>query len=188
MEVKLRNRSNSTVNYSIEDGHIKRSFMPREVKKVSSEEVEKLCYEEGGRVLLEQYLQLSDKDLAEKLELRVNPEYWYDENDIKVILQGNDMALFEDAMDYAPEGMLDLIKDLAVSLPVTDNRKLEVIKRKTGFDAYKAHEFIKEEPKATVTEATGRRTAPLDKSTVSSTAFETGRRTMPLSKPAAPRD
>ena len=187
MEVKLRNRSSSTVHYSIEDGHIKRSFMPREVKKVSSEEVEKLCFEEGGRVLLEQYLQLSDKELAEKLELNTNPEYWYDENDIKTILQGNNIELFEDAMDYAPEGMIDLIKDLAVSLPVTDNRKLEIIKKKTGFDAYKAQEYSKEEIKPATNEVTGRRTAPLDKSTTSST-IETGRRTAPLSKPAAPRD
>ena len=119
--------------------------------------------------------------------MNTNPEYWYDENDIKTILQGNNIELFEDAMDYAPEGMIDLIKDLAVSLPVTDNRKLEIIKKKTGFDAYKAQEYSKEEIKPTTNEVTGRRTAPLDKSTTSST-IETGRRTAPLSKPAAPRD
>lgn len=165
MKVKVRNRSNSTVHYSIEDGHISRKFLPREIKQIESEEIKKLCFEEGGKFLIENYLQISDKVLCEELELKTEPEYWYNEEDIKVILEGENLALLEDALDFAPEGVIDLIKSLAVSLPVTDTRKLDCIKKSTGFNALAAQDVLKETKDNPIvsssTAAPARRTAPI---------------------------
>jgi len=41
---------------------------------------------------------------------------------------------FLDCLDFAPVGVVDLIKQFAVSLPMEDYHKKEALKKKTGFD------------------------------------------------------
>lgn len=55
------------------------------------------------------------------------------------------MDEFLDALDYAPKGMIDVIKKYALELPMTDLNKAEALKEKTGFDTLKALNFMKEE-------------------------------------------
>ena len=47
---------------------------------------------------------------------------------------------FLDALDFAPLGVIDLIKTMSVQLPITDMAKREALKAKTGFDVDKAIE------------------------------------------------
>ena len=47
---------------------------------------------------------------------------------------------FLDMLDFAPEGVMNLIKTYAVKLPLTDLYKIEALKEKTGFDSAKALE------------------------------------------------
>ena len=41
---------------------------------------------------------------------------------------------FLDCLDFAPEGVLQIIKDAAVELPLNDVQKRDAIKEKLGFD------------------------------------------------------
>lgn len=50
-----------------------------------------------------------------------------------MILTGS-QAQFLDCLDFAPAGVIDLIKVLAIKLPMTDANKREALKEKTGFD------------------------------------------------------
>jgi hypothetical protein len=53
------------------------------------------------------------------------------------------MDTFLDAIDFAPLGVIDLIKDLAWRLPISDFRKIEAIKSQLNFDVARAIEIMK---------------------------------------------
>ena len=52
---------------------------------------------------------------------------------------------FLDMLDFAPDGVMNLVKKYAVDLPLTDLYKIEALKNKTGFDSAKALENSKDE-------------------------------------------
>lgn len=134
----VTNRSDATVVYSIPDLNISRVFVANETKKnISFEELEKLSYTRGGKRLLQHCLQLS-KEGVDSLGMKVEPEYYLSKDEIKELLLYGDRDKFLDALDFAPEGVIDLFKEMAVSIPATDIVKLEAIKEKTGFDALQA--------------------------------------------------
>ena len=59
MKVKIKNRSDSYVGYSIPDMNLVRNFAPNEEKTVDVLEVEKLAYQDGGQELLDGYFNYS---------------------------------------------------------------------------------------------------------------------------------
>ena len=67
------------------------------------------------------------------------------EEQILDLLQNGSQEQFLDALDFAPQGVIDLIKDLAVKIRLNDFNKREAIKAKTGFDVSTALRHIDEE-------------------------------------------
>jgi len=67
------------------------------------------------------------------------------EAQIKDLLVRGSLDAFLDALDFAPIGVIDLIKTMAVQLPLTDLNKRRALKEKTGFDVDKALVHIEEE-------------------------------------------
>ena len=143
----VKNRSSNTVIYRIPEDRIRRLFAPGETKKISHEELEKLTFQEGGAILIQKYLQIDDAIAAQEFNngIPVEPEYNFSENDVKNLLVNGSLDSLLDALDYAPEGVIDLIKTMAVSLPLGDISKLNAIKAKTGFDAATAIRHVEEE-------------------------------------------
>lgn len=142
---KIKNRGAGSVVYSIPDDRIRRTFAPGEIKEIPFDEIQKLTYIPGGSNILAKYLQILDKEAVEELNVHVEPEYHYGEQDIIELIQKGSHDKFLDALDFAPEGVIDLIKKYAISLPMTDTVKIEALKEKTGFDVSKALENIKAE-------------------------------------------
>ena len=136
----VKNRSASVVVYSIADSGIRRSFAPGEVKKVSYEELEKLTYQRGGMEILTRFLQVQSEDALHTFNMRVEPEYHMSEQDIARVMTTGTLDEFLDMLDFAPEGVLEMIKTYAVLLPLSDLFKINALKDKTGFDAAKALE------------------------------------------------
>lgn len=138
MLVKVRNRSNGRSAYTLSQykdrANLRREFAPGETLEIDLDELEALTYVPGGKVLLTEYLQVLDKDAIEKLQLNVEPEYDMSREDIINILQNGSMDAFLDCLDFAPSGVLDLIKELAVDLPLNDAAKRKAIKDKLGLD------------------------------------------------------
>lgn len=139
--IKVTNRDNGSVGYYIQDLDIRRDFMPGETKEVTMEELQKLHVQRGGPALLRMCLVLDNKDAIKELLGEVEPEYFYNEKDIKNLLLNGSIEQFLDCLDFAPSGVIDLIKDLAVKLEISDIRKRDAIKTKTGFDVTKAIEI-----------------------------------------------
>lgn len=140
-KVKITNRSGSFVGYVIDEMNLKRDFAPNESKMVLTEELTKLSYQPGGQELIDAYFLIHDKDLAMEVSpLKAQePEYNMTDVEVTALLKAqNNIDEFLDVLDFAPEGVLDLIKTLSVSLPLTDTQKMEAIKEKLGFNVQTA--------------------------------------------------
>lgn len=148
MEVKVKNRSNGVSVYTIPElgdrRNIRREFAAGEVKRIDIDELKALQFIPGGNVMLTEYLQVMDKGAVEELNLHVEPEYEMGEKEIKNLLLNGSLDSLLDCLDFAPTGVLDLIKKLSVDLPLNDSEKRDVIKHKLGFDIGKALENKKQ--------------------------------------------
>lgn len=134
--IKVLNRDNGAVVYSIpEMNGLTRVFQAGETKEVTYEELQKLSYIPGGSELLRDSLVILDNSTTvEDLIGHVEPEYYYTKDDIINLMKIGSLDAFLDCLDFAPEGVKDLIKTLAVDLPLNDVSKREAILDKLGFN------------------------------------------------------
>lgn len=139
------NRSGSQVVYSIPEENIRREFAPNEIKRISYDELEKLNYIPGGRVLLMDFLQIQDQVILDNLAIKTEPEYFLTRDQVIDLLNNGSMDAFLDCLDFAPEGVLQLIKDLAIETRLNNVEKREAIKQVLGFDVSKAIEILEQE-------------------------------------------
>lgn len=170
----VKNRSSSTVVYKIPETNLRREFAPGETKRISFGELEKLTYQTGGRTLLEQFLQIMDEDVTSNLNVKREVEYDMSEAQVRDLLLKGSLDAFLDALDFAPIGVIDLIKVLAVKLPLTDLNKRRALLEKTGFDVDKAIQHIEEEYQEQEQEHI---TPPASERRVKTNDAPTGRRT-----------
>ena len=139
-KVIIKNRSNGFVGYYIPEINLRRSFGPYESKEVDAEEIQKVVYQSGGQELVDAYFIIEDKDLAATIspEVSQEPEYWMDKDNIIKVMTSGSLDEFLDFLDFCPLGSLETVKDLAVSLPLTDTNKMKAIQNKTGMNVYNA--------------------------------------------------
>lgn len=163
----VKNRSAGTVIYHIPEDKIDRRFAPGETKRISYEELMHLSYTSGGRELMANFLQIQSEGVLQSLNIHTEPEYNMTEQQIIDLLQKGSIDAFLDCLDFAPVGVIELVKQYAVSLPLTDYEKRKALEAKTGFIVDKAIENAGMEPdkkeeeklKAAIEPpATGRRT------------------------------
>lgn len=140
----VKNRSAGMVVYRIPELGIRREFAPGETKKISYDELVKLSYRSGGRPIMENFLQI-DLDSAQDLGVRTEPEYSMSETDIANLIRNGSLDAFLDCLDFAPVGVIDILKKMAVSIPLTDYEKRQALKEKTGFDVDTALRHIEAE-------------------------------------------
>ena len=131
---KVKNRGAGHITYKIPEDGIRRSFAPGEVKTISYEELEKLTYQPGGMAILASFLQVQDEEVITNFNIKAEPEYHMSEADVIKLLREGSLDSFLDALDFAPIGVIDLIKKFSVEMPLTDMSKRKALKEKTGFD------------------------------------------------------
>ena len=134
----VKNRSSSVVVYSIPESNLRRTFAPGESKRIPFSELEKLTYQPGGRELIANFLQIMEEEVTQDLNIHREPEYNMSEDQVRDLILNGSLDAFLDALDFAPIGVIDLIKSLSVSLPITDFQKRQALLKKTGFDVDKA--------------------------------------------------
>jgi hypothetical protein len=159
----VKNRSASMVVYRIPELGIRREFAPGESKKISYDELEKLSYQAGGRSLMANFLQIMNETVTNNLNVHTENEYYMSEEQIVELLTSGSLEAFLDCLDFAPVGVIDLIKKYAISLPLNDITKRDALKEKTGFDvstaiANAALDKNDEDASTTTTTTTARRT------------------------------
>ena len=137
--VKIKNRSASQIIYTIPELGVRREFSPGETKIITFDELEKLNWQAGGRELMMSFLQVTENKAIEDLNIPTEAEYHMSEEQIIDLLLNGDLDAYLDCLEFAPVGVIDLIKLYAVELPLTDTRKIEALKERTGFDAAVAY-------------------------------------------------
>jgi hypothetical protein len=142
---EVKNRSSSVLAYSIPDEGIKRTFQPGETKKLSFAELEKLTYQSGGQSLINNYFLIKDADVIQDLNVRTEPEYYLTEPQIVDLIKNGSVDQFLDCLDFAPAGVIELVKDLSIKVPLSDYQKRQALKDKIGFDVDAALRHIEEE-------------------------------------------
>ena len=142
---KVKNRSAGVVIYRIPEDNIRREFMPGETKAIPMTELEKLSYQPGGQMMMNNFLQIQSAEAQRDLNIVAEQEYNYSEEDIVRIMNHGSLDEFLDMLDFAPTGVMDLIRQFAVSLPLNDIEKRRALKKKTGFDVNAALTHVEEE-------------------------------------------
>ena len=164
--IKVTNRNNGTVGYQIpEMNNLQRQFAPGVTKEISLEELQNLYWLKGGRVLLENYLIIEDPEALKALQISVDPEYFYTDEQITDIMRYGTLDQFLDMLDFSNKGVKESIKTVAVDLPLNDVEKRKAILDVLGFNvdnaiAIKEAKMDNGDEDNTVVKAhTGRRTA-----------------------------
>ena len=131
----VKNRSASTVIYSIpEMNNLRREFRPGEIKSVTGSELIQLSYRPGGRRIIENYLLINNEEVLDGLNMEVEPEYKLDEAGVVKLLKDGSEDQLIDCLNFAPEGVKDLVKAVALAMPLNDLNKCKIIQDMLGYD------------------------------------------------------
>lgn len=162
-KIRVENRANAIVCYRVPESKVIRRFVPGEVKEIEMGELRQAIQIPGTYRLIESNLIIHNKEAVDELLPNAEPEYFYDKNDVIFLLEQGTVDQLKDALDFAPAGVIDLIKEQAVKTELNDMRKREAILEATNFNVSKAIE-IKREAEAEVktgAEIKTRRAAPI---------------------------
>lgn len=170
--VTVENRTAGKIVYQIPDRHIRRELAPRQTIRVPKEEIEALSYTAGGLDLIRNHLLVKDEQILDDLNIHREPEYYMNADNVVKLIKEGSLDEFKDALDFAPDGVKDMIKDLSVQVPLNDYSKRQALKEMTGFDVDAAIQHDQENkaiegddapaaaaPKARRIQTTGRRTS-----------------------------
>ena len=133
--VPIRNIVNCETGYILTSSGHSRRLMPGVVMRVTAGELRELYYQPGGSILLQNYIHVGNADLCKEFGVPEDMiEYNWTAEDIKKALTEDPIEVLLDALDFAPQGVIEAIKDDAVSLEINDKAKIDAISKKTGID------------------------------------------------------
>lgn len=140
-KIIVENRGDAICCYRVPDSNIIRTFVAEERKEISMGELRAATQIPGTRRVIKDNLIIHSKEAVEELLPEVEPEYFYTVKDVDFLLLRGTLDQLCDALDFAPEGVITLIKDQAVNTELNDMRKRKAILEQTGFDVTKAIEI-----------------------------------------------
>lgn len=162
-KIRVENRANAIVCYRVPESKTIRRFVAGEVKEIEMGELRQAIQIPGTRRLIESNLIIHNKEAVNELLPNAEPEYFYDKKDVDFLLERGTLDQLMDALDFAPDGVIELIKERAVQTELNDMRKREAILKATNFNVTGAIEIKRQAAEvATQTEENKtRRAAPL---------------------------
>lgn len=121
--MKIKNRSNTTASYALENLSIRRQLRPGEEIEITKAEFKELLYLRGGSTFIREYLLIS-QDIAEEFDLEFEPEFWLDEAQVAALIEKGSYAQLASCLDFAPTGVLEIVKNYALKgKPLTSDKK-----------------------------------------------------------------
>jgi hypothetical protein len=133
--ISITNRNNGSTGYNLPDLKITRSWAPGETKKIPFGELKSFSWAPGGQYALRNLFIIENKDALEQLISNVEPEYFYTEDIIRTLLMTPyNYDEFADFLDFAPEGAIEIAKDIAVKEELPDTKKRDMLSVKTGLN------------------------------------------------------
>jgi len=128
------NRTSGMVGYTIPTLRINRVWHKTgDIILVPINELVELTMMPGGRKLLEEYLLVQDKSVVEDvLGVEMQPEYSYSDTEVDFILYEGTDEQFSDCLDYAPAGVIGMLKAKAIKKKPNTTFKLAALNEKLG--------------------------------------------------------
>lgn len=180
--IRVENRDNSLVGYIIPETKTLRRFNALETKEVSMGELRQMVNDRGCRNVIVNHLIIHSKEAVDELLPEVEPEYFYTTKDVDFLLERGSLDQLLDALDFAPDGVVNLIKDQAVNIELNDMRKREAILEKTSFDVTNAINIKRLSGVADKAEVKSRRSTPIGEAQVAEDVSDA-----PVRRSAAPK-
>ena len=134
--IEITNLLDCTCGYIVDLTGVHRILPPHASFKVKASELRELFYQRGGQELLHDYIRVGNKALAQEFGVDVDntPEYNWGRKDVIDALNNPNIDILLDALDFAPDGIKQLIADVAVETEVADVNKRKAISDKLGID------------------------------------------------------
>lgn len=135
--IRVKNLVNYKVGYTVDEDNVNRQFEPYEIKQIRAGELRKLNYTRGGHVMLTQYLSVMNRDLANEFGIdddSFDNEYNWDAEKVDSVLTKEPIEVLQDALDFGPIGIKELIKDRAIELKIDSMDKRQAISEALGVD------------------------------------------------------
>lgn len=130
---ELESRYNGYLSLKESESGIVRTFPNKGFKmSLSKDSILQISYTPGGRKTLKERILFKDKEIIDLLDLGLELEDTFSEKDLKELLLTGTVAQLEDALEFGNKGTIELIKDLAIELKISDNNKRDAISKKTG--------------------------------------------------------
>ena len=158
-KIRVENRDNTLVGYTVPETKIIRRFNAYETKDILMSELRQIIQDKGCRNVVKNHLIIHNQEAVKELLPDAEPEYFYNTKDVDFLLTQGSLDQLLDALDFAPEGVIALIKDEAVKTNLNDMSKREAILDKTGFDVTKAIKIRRLSETPVTTEVKTRRVA-----------------------------
>ena len=136
-QVTVENMTNIQVGYILPSSGVIRRFLPKVKATVNAGELRELSYQNGGLDLLQKDLRVNNRQLAAEFGVDddvYDHEYSWTTKEVDACLNDPDINVLLDALDFAPEGIVESLKNRAVELEIADTNKLKAIGEKTHCD------------------------------------------------------
>lgn len=163
-KIPVQSRAKSQVVYKIDSLRVERLWSKTgDIINIPIDELIELATVSGGKKMLEDYLLIEDKEaLSVIFDHELAPEYSYKEAELDFILHKGTNEQLLDALDYAPQGALDLIKIMAIQNKPDTTIKIEAINKKFGINLNTIIKNAEIEEAFVEEEIPTRRTAPVE--------------------------
>ena len=182
-KIRVENRANAIVCYKVPETNVIRRFVPGETKEIEMGELRQAIQIPGIFRLIESELIIHSKEAVNELLPNAEPEYFYDKSDVVFLLEKGTLDQLKDALDFAPDGVIELIKEHAVNGELNDMRKREAILAATNFNVTNAIEIARQANENTpIAETKTRRAAPIGENDSVETAAPVRRAATPKYK------
>ena len=133
--IEVTNRNNGSTGYNLPDQRITRTWQIGETKKIPFEELRSFSYVPGGMYALKNLFIIKNQEALEQLISNVEPEYFYTEDKIRSLLTTPyNYDEFADFLDFAPDGAIEIAKDIAVKEEIVDMKKRDMLSERTGLN------------------------------------------------------
>lgn len=133
--IPVTNFMNHKVVFALPEYNRRYAFNAYEKKQIPAGQLRALNSSNGGHVLLMDYLHVGSVPLAHELGVPEDCiEYNWTKTDVDNCLLKEPIEVLEDALDFAPKGIVEMLKDRAVELEIADNNKRTAIFEATGAD------------------------------------------------------
>lgn len=133
--IQVRNLTDHIIVIPDKEMHRRYEFQPEETKTFDRDTLRRLAYLPGVLYLFRNSLSVRDKDLASEFGVSDDTyehEYKWSRADIDKCLTTGSLDELLDALDFAPEGVVDTIVQRAIELKLNDMAKRKAIQDKTG--------------------------------------------------------